>query len=278
MNYYFAKYLKNSMDQTVRMYNLKGCVPGEVAEDIVADIASICYKPKRVNKEKLYNQLYKESLGLPSTSFEFVPIAVTVEDIKKWTWEMWEYNHTIPAMAHYGYEAENGMWITNLRAFFTDTKGTLRLTDEKAQEILFTPVTTNCILFKIDGITMYTLGQLVRHREASLQVMSRRYVSSERKLHEVFQHPALDKEEHLTFTDGVDGAFRSYNKAIAAGVKKEVARGLLPQCSTTELWWKPTSPASANNFLELRTAKSAQDEIRALANTIKEISQGEYNE
>ena len=48
----------------------------------ISAVASICYQnPKAVGSESLYNRLLAESKGLPSSSFEFVPILLKAETI-----------------------------------------------------------------------------------------------------------------------------------------------------------------------------------------------------
>ena len=46
----------------------------------ITQVASICYQnPKALGSESLYNRLMAESMGLPSSSFEFVPILINEE-------------------------------------------------------------------------------------------------------------------------------------------------------------------------------------------------------
>jgi thymidylate synthase (FAD) len=41
----------------------------------ITQVASVCYQnPKALNSDSLYNRLACESIGLPSSSFEFVPV------------------------------------------------------------------------------------------------------------------------------------------------------------------------------------------------------------
>src|SRR5574344_2041124 len=48
----------------------------------ITTVASICYQnPKAVGSESLYNRLMAESMGLPSSSFEFVPILIPLSKI-----------------------------------------------------------------------------------------------------------------------------------------------------------------------------------------------------
>ena len=50
----------------------------------ISAVASICYQnPKAVGSESLYNRLLAESKGLPSSSFEFVPVLLTAKKLRK---------------------------------------------------------------------------------------------------------------------------------------------------------------------------------------------------
>ena len=45
----------------------------------ITSIASICYNnPKAINSQSLYDRLYRESKGLPSSSFEFIKMLIPV--------------------------------------------------------------------------------------------------------------------------------------------------------------------------------------------------------
>src|SRR5574344_1901580 len=51
----------------------------------VSTIASICYQnPKAIGSESLYNRLLAESKGLPSSSFEFVPVLFNYQWISEY--------------------------------------------------------------------------------------------------------------------------------------------------------------------------------------------------
>ena len=50
----------------------------------ITAVASICYQnPKALGSESLYNRLMAESMGLPSSSAEFVPVLLTEEEVYK---------------------------------------------------------------------------------------------------------------------------------------------------------------------------------------------------
>ena len=55
----------------------------------ITTVASICYQnPKAINSESLYNRLLAESKGLPSSSFEFVPVLFDYHWISKYYFNM----------------------------------------------------------------------------------------------------------------------------------------------------------------------------------------------
>ena len=50
----------------------------------VSLVASVCYQnPKALNSASLYNRLMAESIGLPSSSAEFVPILLTEDEVNE---------------------------------------------------------------------------------------------------------------------------------------------------------------------------------------------------
>ena len=54
----------------------------------ITTVASICYQnPKAVGSESLYNRLLAESKGLPSSSFEFVPVLFDFKKIQQYFYD-----------------------------------------------------------------------------------------------------------------------------------------------------------------------------------------------
>ena len=154
----------------------------------ITTVASICYQnPKAVGSESLYNRLMAESMGLPSSSFEFVPVLLTAKKLRKigtivnkeiYVKHDFEYNVT-----KFGEMIEDGKYLlTNLRALIADV-------GEYAKEFYNTPDECEIIkqhfkvfLYKVD---LPTRSQMVRHR-ISWQELSRRYVSGSRVLFEFY--------------------------------------------------------------------------------------------
>ena len=121
--------------------------------------------------------------------------------------------------------------------------------------------------FRIEGISRSCLAQLTRHRMASFSVMSQRYCAIEGDDWYVMPKSFTDKGEEVMFEAAMDRAKRDYLHAIEKGIKPEDARFLLPESTKTNLVMT-INARSLMNFLSLRLDKSAQWEIRELANAM----------
>lgn len=135
--------------------------------------------------------------------------------------------------------------------------------------------------FRIEGISRSCLAQLTRHRMASFSVMSQRYCTNKGGDWYVMPQSFTDNGEEVMFEAAMDRAKRDYLHAIDKGIiKPEDARFLLPEATKTNLVMT-INARSLMNFLSLRLDKSAQWEIRELANAmvqaLKEIG-GEWFE
>ena len=129
--------------------------------------------------------------------------------------------------------------------------------------------------FDIDGISRACLQELARHRHASLSVKSTRYTLKELKNEEYF---SVDEENDVaykyivrTYSDVTDRAsIASLNyiiQVLKEGVSNDIAKYCLPESYKTSLVWT-INARSLQNFLQLRTPKSALWEIRELAYAI----------
>ena len=134
--------------------------------------------------------------------------------------------------------------------------------------------------FRIEGISRSCLAQLSRHRMASFSVMSQRYCEIEGDDWYVIPPSVIEAGEEVGFCAEAEKAAKAYRRLLAKGVKKEDARFLLPEATKTSLIMT-INVRSLMNFLSLRLGKSAQWEIRELANAmvqaLKEIG-GEWFE
>jgi thymidylate synthase (FAD) len=138
--------------------------------------------------------------------------------------------------------------------------------------------------FDINGISRACLQELCRHRIASLTVRSTRYVLKQLKTVEI---DATNIEEFCVFPEFVDkrvamsfklssvDALASVQRALVNGISNDKAKYLLPENFKTDLVWT-INMRSLQNFLSLRTDKSALWEIRELANKVFEAVPEEY--
>ena len=141
----------------------------------ITTVASICYQnPKAVGSESLYNRLLAESMGLPSSSFEFVPVLFNLSKIKEYLYEALEES-SILKYGEFLYIGNVEYLLTNYRALVYDVENGLM--DESALKFFNTEEECNIIkdyfkvfLFKVD---FPTRSQMVRHR-ISWQELSRR--------------------------------------------------------------------------------------------------------
>jgi len=130
--------------------------------------------------------------------------------------------------------------------------------------------------FYIQGISRALLQELARHRIASLSVKSTRYTLKELKNAKPFEEDDFEKASQyivLTGNKSVDRAsiiaLNNLQKVLKEGVSNDIAKYCLPECYKTELTWT-INARSLQNFLTLRSAKSALWEIRRLAQKIFE--------
>jgi thymidylate synthase (FAD) len=131
--------------------------------------------------------------------------------------------------------------------------------------------------FYIKGISRALLQELARHRMASLSVKSTRYTLKELKNEPEFTPADVERaKKYLVFTDVaiVDEmsikALENLRKVLVSGISNDKAKYCLPESYKTELTWS-VNARSLQNFLSLRTSKSALWEIRELAYSIYEV-------
>jgi len=123
----------------------------------------------------------------------------------------------------------------------------------------------------IEGVSRALTHQLVRHRLASYNQQSQRYVSY--KDEPVFVVPPqveADPEARKAFLGHCAAAFRAYRDLIESGVAPEDARYLLPNAMETKIV-VTMNIRELLHFFELRCCKRAQWEIRGLALQILEL-------
>jgi len=121
--------------------------------------------------------------------------------------------------------------------------------------------------FDIDGISRGCLQELARHRIASPSVKSTRYT-----LKELRDAPESSLKDFLVEVDpyileGNIRALRYLKRLLIEGMANDKAKYLLPEAYKTSLVWT-INARSLQNFLSLRTDKSALWEIQELAREI----------
>ena len=125
--------------------------------------------------------------------------------------------------------------------------------------------------FYIKGISRALLQELARHRMASLSVKSTRYTLKELKKENEFKIGDFKNASRyivLTGNEMVDNysiqALENIRQILNKINTLDIAKYALPECYKTELTWS-INARSLQNFLHLRTSKSALWEIRNLA-------------
>ncbi len=128
--------------------------------------------------------------------------------------------------------------------------------------------------FYIQGVSRALLQELARHRISSFSVKSTRYTLKELKNIEPFREDDYSRaEKFITLTGNpiVDSAsikaLNNLQAILKSGISNDIAKYALPESYKTELTWT-INARSLQNFLQLRTSKSALWEIRDLANMI----------
>ena len=128
--------------------------------------------------------------------------------------------------------------------------------------------------FYIKGISRACLQELARHRIASLSVKSTRYTLKELKNESEFKPNDFENASRyivLTSNEFVHtasiNAFENLRQILNQNTSLDIAKYCLPESYKTELSWS-INARSLQNFLSLRSSKSALWEIRDLANLI----------
>ena len=258
----------------------KANMSNETRLDVITLVASICYQsPKAHGSESLYNRLMAESGGLPSSSFEMVPMLFNYDYVKKIYGADFETSNVLK----YGEKIDNYL-LTNFRAVVYDFENlAVDLRDHFNTEAECAIIAKHFKVFKMK-VDMPTFGQAVRHR-VNWQVLSRRYVSGTRV---PFDFYVADKMKNVTSTVGYSDistgvsagtndiitiCLDHYKAALEAGIKPQVARGIIPQCAYT-IAWCAMQPKQFDSFKNLRSDSHAQWEIQQLSNAMKELTDG----
>ena len=153
------------------------------------------------------------------------------------------------------------------------------LSDEVVEKVLKTIMTSghfsalehaNCT-FAIDGISRAMTHQLVRHRLASYNQQSQRYVSYAEEPCFIIPPQVAEKPDVAEKYNAANAAaFAAYREMIDAGIAAEDARYLLPNAMETKIV-VTMNVRELLHFFELRCCKRAQWEIRDMALKMLEL-------
>lgn len=161
-----------------------------------------------------------------------------------------------------------------------------RLTDYLIRNRHTTPLEFCQVRFYMK-MPIFVARQLVRHRTASINEISYRYVKAAREFYvptlnrmqrraidnkqgssdEVVQHPILARSALI---HACETAFDAYEKLLDLELAPELARSVLPLATYTEWFWQ----CDLHNFLgvlRLRLDPHAQYEIRVYAEAMLEL-------
>ncbi|MDR0888528.1 MAG: FAD-dependent thymidylate synthase [Coriobacteriales bacterium] len=148
------------------------------------------------------------------------------------------------------------------------------MSDEKAQSVLKTIMGSGhysalehaSYTFAVEGVSRSLTHQLVRHRLASYNQQSQRYVKYTGEP-EVIEPGSVsdDPDTHATFNAAIEAAYSAYKALLDAGIPAEDARYVLPNACATKIVIT-MNIRELLHFFELRCCHRAQWEIQELAN------------
>lgn len=238
----------------------------------ITQVASICYQsPKALGSESLYNRLMAESMGLPSSSFEFVPVLLDPKNEQHQEVLALEYSNA----KKFGEIVEGNLLLTNYRALVYDFENNPKAYSFDIRTIYNTEDECDLIkkhfkvfLYKVD---LPTRSQMVRHR-ISWQELSRRYVSGKRVPFDFYISRKMKDVQNndKTTQDIIDLCVEHYYKALEDGVKPQEARRIIPQAAYSQIWGAYL-PTQLENYFKLRLDSHAQWEIQQTAQAMKEL-------
>ena len=126
--------------------------------------------------------------------------------------------------------------------------------------------------FAVEGVSRALTHQLVRHRLASFNQQSQRYVKYKDGL-PVVTPPSVegDAQAKEAFDQAIETVIGAYQQLLEAGIPAEDARYLLPNAAETKIVIT-MNVRELLHFFELRCCNRAQWEIRELAHRMLELA------
>lgn len=259
----------------------------EARVQAITRIASICYaNPKSLGSISLFDRLQAESGGLPSSSYEFIPVLLDKQQAMQILTDSMSVHPEDVPIIKFGTWLSADNLLTNLRALIemVGPEASLNYLNTSDEEIQIIRDNFKVFLFNVD---LSTRAQMVRHR-VSWQELSRRYVSGTKSPFEFYaskklaklkdflddpKTPERDTQMAFEVNEYFEISVAMYNHAIASGVKPEEARRILPQAMMTQIWGA-FQPSQLDNWFKLRLHKTAQSEIRMVAQAMQELING----
>ncbi len=147
------------------------------------------------------------------------------------------------------------------------------LSDERIRKVLTTILESGHLstlehasyTFAIDGVSRALTHQLVRHRLASFNQQSQRYVKFTDGLETIKPDSIAENEEcNRLFDEMIEKTVEAYQAFVDAGIPAEDARYILPNAAETKIV-VTMNIRELLHFFTLRCCNRAQWEIRALA-------------
>lgn len=126
--------------------------------------------------------------------------------------------------------------------------------------------------FAVEGVSRALTHQLVRHRIASFNQQSQRYVKFADGLSTVKPPTVAENEQaDAVFNQAIQACVEAYEKLLDVGIPAEDARYLLPNAAESKIVIT-MNVRELLHFFELRCCKRAQWEIRAMALRMLELA------
>ncbi len=125
--------------------------------------------------------------------------------------------------------------------------------------------------FAIDGVSRAMTHQLVRHRLASYNQQSQRYVTFREEPEFIVPDSVVEAGAAEEYDVAVRAAFAAYTDLVERGVPAEDARYLLPNACETKIV-VTMNIRELLHFFELRCCNRAQWEIREVACRMLELA------
>ena len=125
--------------------------------------------------------------------------------------------------------------------------------------------------FAVDGVSRALTHQLVRHRLASFNQQSQRYVKFSDGVETVKPHTVEENEEaSRVFDEAIEAVIEGYQRLLDMGIPAEDARYLLPNAAETKIVIT-MNIRELLHFFSLRCCNRAQWEIREMAHKMLEL-------